>query len=123
MLRCSSALICVLLLVAVAAADCPIDNRSSHDQLLSFLRASKELPAGQQDRECISFALKRLQNVATDNPDETIAVVISYLDFERPLSEAERHGFGGNSLTLGRYPAIGTCFLLAKLRCLRCSQQ
>ena len=99
----------------LAIAECAaLSAGSSAEGLIGFLRASKKLQAGRQDQECIQFALEHL--AYKPSPDAT-AVLVDYLGFERPLSDAERDGFmfhGPRSNIAGYYAASSTLFTFGR---------
>jgi len=92
-----------------------LDDNSPATQLLAFLRASADLPREQWNVDCLTFAIRHLEyrKPATD----TIRVLIGFLDFKRPLSQAERLGFviHGAATVSNLFPAAGTLFTYGKL--------
>jgi hypothetical protein len=75
--------------------------------LTSFLSSSLKVAPEQRDTACIEFALRHLEYKPSE---ETAKLVVRYLDFERPLSEAECQGFmvHGPMTDTNLHPAIGT---------------
>jgi hypothetical protein len=104
-----------LLASSMTAQQCKLlNNNTPAKELLSFLQASKDLPKDQQDRECITFAIERLQGKPSQ---EAISILIEYLDFERPMSDAERQGFmlhGPATFPGSSYPAPGALITFGK---------
>jgi len=100
----------------LALAQCPVlTTNSPADELTAFLRSSKELPAERQDRDCIQFALEQL---GSKHSLDAIPVLVDYLDFERPLTEAEREGFsfhGSRKYIGGTYIASSSLFTFGKV--------
>lgn len=105
----------VIVLPATAKSNCGVlDGQSPPTELISFLRVSQALLPAQQDRVCITFAIQHLESKPSP---EAIAVLIDYLDFERPLSESEQKGcmlHGPPTLPSSNYPAPGSLFSFGK---------
>jgi hypothetical protein len=108
----------ILLLLASlsdrAMAQCTsLNDSSSAQELISFLRTSKGLPRAKQDSECITFAIRHLEYKPSPEAEE---LLIGYLEFERPLSQAERTGFAihGPLTESNTHPAIGTLLTFGK---------
>jgi hypothetical protein len=79
---------------------------SSISQLLSFLREAKQPTSTQKDADRIVYAIGQLEYKYSPGAAKLLA---EYLDFERPLTEAEHEGFMIHGpLTIGnKYPATG----------------
>ena len=104
--------VCVLLmagtLTKAALSQCDrLNERSSAEDLASFLRSSLELSDTQRNAACVEFAIRHLEYKPADHNAE---LLVRYLDFKRPLSPAERQGFmvHGPMTESNLYPAIGT---------------
>jgi len=96
------------------AAQCTaLKEDSSTQELLEFLRSSKELPQEKRDGECIDFAIRHLEHKPSP---EAETLLIDYLGFERPLSQAERAGFmlHGPITESNTHPAMGTLLTFGK---------
>jgi hypothetical protein len=110
-------LLTIFFLTAVpegASAECTgLNERSSTQELLAFLRTSKDLPRERQDGECLTFAIRHLEYKPSPEAED---LLIDYLDFERPLTQAEKNGFmiHGPITESNTYPAIGTLFTFGK---------
>ena len=100
----------------LAVAQCTaLSTDSSADDLIAFLRSLKGRPAETQNRECIQFALEHLEH--KPSPD-AIAILIDYVDWERPVTKAEQEGFsyqGSRKFIAGTYVASSTLFSFGKV--------
>jgi|ERR1700722_10178231 hypothetical protein len=95
-------------------SQCVLFTPSSLPQdLASFLRASLDVPPQRRDSACIEFALRRLEYQSSE---ENAKLLVRYLDFARPHSEAERAGFAIHGLMTetNMHPAIGTLSTFGK---------
>lgn len=102
------------ILSTTAAGQCAaLNEHTSKADALAFLRASLNLSLQQRDPECISIALQDLKHSPSF---EATSLLVKYLDFERPLSEAEQKGFmiHGPITQSTTYPAIGTLMTFGK---------
>lgn len=112
-LRAFSHVLVLLVTLSVASAQqCDRFAQGYDDQLLvSFLK--QEL-ATKSDAVCIAFALRELE---TDHaaPVSAAPLLTEYLDFKRPLTQAERAGaFRRPPTTAEMYPASSALYLLGK---------
>lgn len=111
---------CVLLLLLLwvakpAEGQCRfLKTDSSSNNMTAFLRNSLDLSPEQRDAACIEFAIRHLEYRYSE---ESAELLVRYLDFKRPLSQAEINGFmiKGPMTEANLYPAIGTLFTFGKL--------
>jgi hypothetical protein len=89
------------------------NGHSSIEQLLSFLRESKQILSRPKEADCVTFVIKLLEY---ESSPDAIELMVKYLDFERPLSDAEKAGFMiQGPFTIGnKYPATGTLMTFGK---------
>jgi hypothetical protein len=100
--------------LAVSLAQCRSSPQpASAEQLLSVLHDGIDTPPQERDGACITFAIKQLENKYSD---EATMLLIGYLDFERPLDDAEKAGFmfHGPPSIENSYPATGTLMSFGK---------
>jgi len=112
--RCVWLILFIISLGTLVESQCVLLNRSSSPKdLTSFLRASIEVPPERRDSACIEFALRHLEYQSSE---ENAKLLVRYLDFSRPLSEAERAGFAIHGLMTetNMHPAIGTLSTFGK---------
>lgn len=87
---------------------------ASTSDLTRFLRQTNSLATSERNTQCVEFALDQLN---FKRAPEAVDVLIDYLDFERPLTQAEKEGFsfhGGPRNIGGRYPACGALMTIGK---------
>jgi hypothetical protein len=108
---CTAVLILTLSAVSAKFSDAQcstLSASSTTDELAGLLRSSRDVPEDQRDRECINFALQQL---SYRRAPEAAPILVDYLDFQRPLTEAEEAGAafhgGGRRSIAGMYPATG----------------
>lgn len=79
----------------------------TEEGLLSALRKFNSVPAEERDNACEAFVIKQLGNKYSD---EATALLVGYLDFERPIVVGEKTGFmfDGPLSIDNRYPATST---------------
>jgi len=85
----------------------------SQEQVLSVLRDSVKAAPQERDGACITFAIRQLENKYSG---EATILLVDYLDFARPLDDAEQAGFMSHGPpTIGnRYPATSTLMSFGK---------
>jgi hypothetical protein len=99
---------------SVAAECTALKPDTPGSDLVDFLRHSLDTPLSVRSTECIEFALEQLN---FKRSSDTVPVIVNYLDFERPLTPAEKEGFsfhGGPRNIAGRYPATGALMMAGK---------
>lgn len=104
----------LLALARPAESQCRFLNAdSSSEDLTAFLRSSLNLSPEGRDAACIEFAIRHLEYKYSQ---ETTELLVRYLDFKRPLSQAEAKGFmiHGPITEATLYPAIGTIMTFGK---------
>jgi hypothetical protein len=97
-----------------AESQCVLLSPSSLPQeLTSFLRASIDVSPEKRDAVCVEFALRHLEYQSSE---ENAKLLIRYLDFTRPVSQAEHEGFmiHGPMTEANMHPAIGTLATFGK---------
>jgi len=96
------------LATALSRAECNELSRGSPEgTLVSFLQRSRDLPTKDRDPDCITVALRGLEDRVTAQYAE---LLISYLDFERPLDDKEERAgwrWHGRLMIGDKYPATG----------------
>jgi hypothetical protein len=103
--------LCVTSWNIATAAACPTQDNSS--QMLEFLKLPLNTPDQlSQNAQCISEYISALR---LHGSPEAIQVLLAYLDFPRPLTEAEKKGYLTHAPTPSdRYPAVGTLLVYGK---------
>jgi hypothetical protein len=115
--RCSMWIFVIGLVLANATAaenQCSFPNaNSSSKDLIAFLRSSLNLSPERRDNSCIEFAIRHLEYKYSE---QTTELLLHYLDFKRPLTQAESSGFmiNGPVTEATLYPAIGTLSTFGK---------
>lgn len=93
------------------AQNCDPLRQATSAQLITFLQYNSR---SENEWPCIKFALRELgRNKA--KAKEAIPVLVDYLDYERPLSEAEKNGFYLHMPSVVEmYPATDALFSLGQ---------
>lgn len=91
----------------------PDPQSMSQEQLLSILRDGIDTPPQERDGACLTFVIRQLENQYSA---EATGLLIKYLDFERPLQDAEKAGFiiHGPPTIDNRYPAASALVSFGK---------
>lgn len=93
-------------------AECSRSDNDAQDPIV-YLRGQLQLPEQSRDAACITAAIKHLRSQPSA---EATRLLIQYLDFSRPLTAAEQHGFWSQNPDSGiRYPAIATLVSFRKV--------
>lgn len=83
-----------------------LNDSTPSEQLISYLRQAQGSQLSGHDGECVVFAIEHLRNKPST---EATTLLIGFLAFRRPLSEAEQQGFFTHAPTTARlFPATST---------------